>query len=226
MSKHKYDAVIYRRFAIRWVGSHVVCTLLFFVFHSLCFIGGIISMPDGQPEWATHLRWDMYATLAPTFALLPTLVILSLLQSIVSRRTIDILPRDWFKATSAVYTAAYLALFIRLFQSVTHNTLNGSQSSLDTLFMPLYLMFVVMALVQGLCLLRYGVVNAFCWSLGSLLTLLVLIPFNNDVFIHTGTLIFNFYPLLTVYPILLSFVTGLLSYRLWKQGDMRKRHMD
>lgn len=224
--KHKHDALTYRRFLIAWIGSHLFCMLLFFVFHSLCFVGGTFGagLRYDSTTWAERLRWDMYATLAPTFAVMPTLVILSVFQATISRRTIDVLPKHWVWVTGAAYLPGYVLLFGWLFRAVERNTVMGITSDLDTLFAPLYGMFALMAIVQGACLLRYGLLNAGAWTLGALLALGVLVPFNNHVYIDMGAFIFSFFPLLTVYPLLLSLVTAFLCRRYWKQNDLRKRH--
>lgn len=226
--KHKHDPFTYRHFLMGWVGSHLFCTVLFFVFHSLCFVGGTFGsgLQFVRTTWEERLQWDVYATLAPTFAVMPTLVILSLLQAYVSKRTIDVLPRGWIWITGAAYLVGFAIIFTWLFRAVEQNTMAGVPSDLDTLFFPLYAMFALMALVQGVCLLRYGLLNAGVWVLGALATLGILIPFNNDVYVDMGSFIFNFYPLLVVYPVLLSIFTAVLCWRLWKQGDLRKRHSD
>jgi len=224
--KHKHDALTYRRFLIGWIGVHLFCTGVFFIFHSLCFVGGTFAagLRYETVTWTERLRWDVYATLAPSFAVMPTLVILSLLQYIVSKRTIDVLPRNWVWVTGAVYLVGFVFLFGWLFRAVEQNTLMGVHSDLNTLFAPLYGMFALMALAQGACLMRYGLLNAGLWTLGALLALGMLVPFNNDVYIDMGSFIFNFYPLLTVYPIFLSIITAVLCWRYWKQNDLRKRH--
>jgi hypothetical protein len=226
--KHKHDVLTYRRFLIAWVGSHLFCTVVYFVFHSLCFVGGTFGagLRFDAATWSERLTWDMYATLAPTFAVMPTLVILSLLQALVSKRTIDVLPRYWIRANCTAYLVGFAIVFVWLYRAVEQNTIAGEFSDLNTLFAPLYAMFALMAVVQGLCLLGYGLVNAGLWTLGALLALGILIPFNNDVYIGMGSFIFNFYPLLTIYPILLSVVTALLCWRIWRENDVRKRHSD
>lgn len=226
--KHKHDALTYRRFVMGWIGSHLFCTVIFFVFHSLCFVGGTFGagLQYESQSWTEWLTWDMYATLAPTFAVMPTLVILSVLQVFVSKRTIDVLPRFWVRATTTVYVVGYIPLFVWLFRAVEQNANSGLSPDLNTLFAPLYAMFILMALVQGACLISYGWLHAGLWTLGALLALVVLIPFNNDVYIDMGSFIFNFYPLLIVYPVLLSLITAFLCWRYWKRSDVRKRHTD
>jgi len=51
--KHKHDVLTYRRFVIGWIGSHLFCTVIFFVFHSLCFVGGTFGagLRYGSQNW-------------------------------------------------------------------------------------------------------------------------------------------------------------------------------